>query len=67
MNNSLEKLIQQIDSLALDTIMLDPEDIPGLGEVLKSLESMEDLVEEVKKEPLITLIRAMKGYIERSF
>lgn len=65
MNNSLEKLIQQIDSLALDTIMLDPEDIPGLGEVLKSLESMEDLVEEVKKEPLITLIRAMKGYIEK--
>ena len=39
MNNSLKKLTELIDSLALDTVMLDPEDVPGLGEVLKSLES----------------------------
>ena len=65
MNNSLQKLTQLIDSLALDTVMLDPEDIPGLGEALKSLESMEVLIRDVKEESLISIIGAMKGYIEK--
>jgi len=65
MKNSLEKLIQQIDSLALDTVMLDPEDVPGLGEALKSLESIEVLIRDVKEESLISIIGAMKGYIEK--
>jgi len=65
MRNLLEKLIQQVDSLALNTVMLDPEDIPGLGEALKSLESMKVLIRDVKEESLISIIRAMKGYIEK--
>jgi len=65
MRNLLEKLIQQVDSLALDTVMLDPEDVPGLGEALKFLESMEVLIRNVKEESLISIIGAMKGYIEK--
>jgi len=65
MNNSLQKLTQLIDSLALNTVMLDPEDIPGLGEALKSLESMKVLIRDVKEESLISIIGAMKGYIEK--
>ena len=64
MKNSLEKLIQQINSLAEDTIMLDPGDMPGLREILKSLGSMEDLLRDEKEGSLISIIRAMKGYIE---
>lgn len=44
--------------------MLDPGDMPGLREILKSLGSMEDLLGDVKEGSLISIIRAMKGYIE---
>jgi two-component system chemotaxis sensor kinase CheA len=65
MKNSLEKLVQQIDSLALDTVMLDSEDIPGLREVLKSLESIQDRADTLRVDSLRSLVRAMKGYIEK--
>jgi len=65
MNNLLEKLVSQIDSLALDTVMLNPENIPGLGKVLKSLEPMEALIRDIKEQSLISIIGAMKGYIEK--
>jgi len=65
MNTALKKIGQLIESLALDTVMLDPEDMPGLGEVLKSLESIEDRAEKVQEESLRSLIRAMKAYIEK--
>ena len=64
-NNSLKELTQLIDSLALDTVMLDPEDVTGLGEALKSLESIEIFTRDLKDKSLISIIRAMKGYIEK--
>jgi len=45
--------------------MLNPENIPGLGEVLKFLESMEALIRDIKEQSLISIIGAMKGYIEK--
>ena len=65
MKNSLEKLNKQIDALALDTVMLDPQDIPALGKVLKSLDYIEDLVKKIKEESLTSLIKAMKGFVEK--
>jgi len=65
MNNLLKKLIELIDSLALDTVMLNPENIPGLGEALKSLDSMEALIRDIKEQSSISIIGAMKGYIEK--
>ncbi|MBW2333396.1 MAG: hypothetical protein JRF08_08240 [Deltaproteobacteria bacterium] len=64
-NNSLKELTQLIDSLALDTVMLDPEDVTGLGEALKSLESIEIFTRDLKEKSLISIIGAMKGYIEK--
>ena len=65
MKKSIEKLNSQINTLALDTVMQDPEDIPGLGEVLKTMESIEDLVKKINEESLSSVISAMKGYIEK--
>jgi len=65
MGDKLQELRQLIDSLALDTVMLDPEDIPGLGEILKSIDSIETAAREVNEEPLKALVKAMKGYIEK--
>ena len=64
-NNSLKELTQLIDSLALNIVMLDPEDVPGLGGALKSLESIEIFTRDLKDKSLISIIRAMKGYIEK--
>ena len=61
----LEKLTEQIESLALEAVILDPGDIPGLGRVLESIEAIGNLLGELRKESLIPLIPAMKGYIEK--
>ena len=64
-NNAIKKLSHLVESLALNTVMLNPENIPGLGEVLRSLESMEELTGEIKDLSLTSIIVAMKRYIER--
>ncbi|MDY7035339.1 MAG: chemotaxis protein CheA [Thermodesulfobacteriota bacterium] len=60
----LKKLARQIDSLALETVMLDPGDVPGLGATLKSLGSLEDLSGDIKEKSVQSIIGAMKGYLE---
>ena len=65
MDNVLEKLNKQIESLALDIVMLDSQDIPGLGSALKYMESMEALSKELKDESVASLLKGMKGYIEK--
>ncbi len=37
MKETLESLIKEIENVALDVVMLDSEDIPGLGKALQSL------------------------------
>ena len=61
----VEKLTGQIESLALDAVILDPGDIPGLGRVLESIEAIGGLIIELRKESLMPLMPAMKGYIEK--
>jgi two-component system, chemotaxis family, sensor kinase CheA len=65
MDDVLEKLIKQIESLSLDIVMLDAQDIPGLGNALTYIESMEALSKELKEESITSLIKAMKGYVEK--
>jgi two-component system chemotaxis sensor kinase CheA len=65
MKESLKKITSLVDSLALDTVMLDPEDIPGLGKTLKSLESIKDLAGKFDQKFLIPVISGMKGYLEK--
>ncbi|MBW1797091.1 MAG: hypothetical protein JRJ21_01525 [Deltaproteobacteria bacterium] len=65
MKKLLENVTQLIDSLALETVMLDPGDIPGLGAALKSLESIDDLAKKLNEQPLISLTLGMRGYLEK--
>ncbi|MEE8431659.1 MAG: chemotaxis protein CheA [Candidatus Desulfatibia sp.] len=64
MDQALEKFNQEIESLALEAVMLEAGDIPGLGAVLKSLASIENLILELKEESLSSIVGTMKGYIE---
>lgn len=65
MDDLLDKLIKQVESLALDIIMLDSQDIPGLGSALKYIETMETLSKEFKEESIASLVKAMKAYVEK--
>jgi two-component system, chemotaxis family, sensor kinase CheA len=65
MDNGMKQINKLIESLALDTVMLDPEDIPGLGEVLKSLESIEDRAKKIQGQSMHALVKAMRGYVEK--
>jgi two-component system chemotaxis sensor kinase CheA len=65
MGDKVQELTQLIDSLALDTVVLDPEDIPGLGKILKSMDSIETAARKVNEKSLKPLVGAMKGYIEK--
>ncbi len=60
----LKKINEQIERLSLDAVMLDPGDIPQLGETVKKLETIEQLTKNGKNGPLGSLTRAMKQYIE---
>jgi len=60
----MEKLLntvnQEIESLALNAVMLESTDIPGLGDALKSLESIEEMTRDIKEEPLIRIVKAVR-------
>ena len=64
MKKRLAKLIQEIDDMALAIVMLDSEDVAGLGDLLRSLEPIEDLAGKLSQEPLKAVVHAMKGYTE---
>ncbi len=60
----LKRISEEIERLSLDAVMLDPGDIPQLGQTVKLLESIEELNKNGKRGPLGSLTRAMKQYIE---
>jgi two-component system, chemotaxis family, sensor kinase CheA len=64
MKNLFKALSEEIESLALKTVILDKSDIPGLGEVLRALEKMEK-VPVPSGENFAILLRAMKDFLER--
>jgi two-component system chemotaxis sensor kinase CheA len=65
-SSTLKKLNDEVESLALKAVMVDPGDMAGLAEVLKSMESIETLSREIQDEKLDHLLGAMKGYIEQT-
>jgi two-component system chemotaxis sensor kinase CheA len=64
MKKSLKALSEQIDSLALKTVVLDAADISGLGEVLRILEAVEGSCAP-HTETFTPLVKAMKSYLEK--
>lgn len=64
MTTTLEKLNREIETLALQTVILDAEDVPGLGKTVKSIESIMELSEILKEQALISISKPMKEYVE---
>ncbi|MBU4010090.1 MAG: chemotaxis protein CheA [Proteobacteria bacterium] len=63
MTKMLDNISREIESLALETVMLDTEDVPSLGKTVKSIESIIELSEALKEQALISISKAMKEYI----
>lgn len=64
MTETLEIINKKIETLALETVILDPEDVPGLGKTVKSIETIMELSKELKEQSMISICEAMKEYIE---
>jgi len=64
MKKSPKALSEEIDSLALKTVLLDAKDIPSLGEMLKALEKVEDLA-GTSGDSFVRLARAMRDHLEK--
>jgi len=62
----LEELNREIENLALETVMLDAEDISGLGKAVKSIESILELSKPLKESALTSITEAMKQYVEEA-
>jgi two-component system, chemotaxis family, sensor kinase CheA len=60
----LKKISEHIERLSLDAVILDPGNIPQLGQTVTLLESIESLSANAKTGPLDSLTQAMKTYIE---
>ncbi len=65
MKRPSKKFYEAIDSLSLKAVMLDPGDIPKLGEVLNELESVIGMASKLGYPPLLELLTVMKQYIEK--
>lgn len=62
----LEDLNREIETLAFETVMLDADDISGLGKAVKLIESILELSKPLKESALTSITKAMKQYVEEA-
>lgn len=65
MTDVLEKTNQNIESIALEVVMLDVQDIPALGKIVNCLGVLEEDSKEIGQPAFAELIQAIKSYIEK--
>lgn len=65
MTDVLEKTNKNIESIALEVVMLDVEDIPALGKLVNCLGVLEEDSKAIDQPAFSELIQAIKSYIEK--
>ncbi len=66
MKSDLEDVTAHLEGLALETVMLDPADIPALGRVLNSIEQLMDMIDKGGGDPPIQpVLQRLKDYLEQ--
>ncbi len=65
MSEVLEKISKNIESIALEVVMLDVQDIPALGKIVNCLGVLEEDSKEIDQPAFAELIQAIKSYIEK--
>lgn len=66
MKSHLEDVTAHLEGLALETVMLDPADIPALGRALNSIEQLMDMIgKEAEDLPIQPVLQRLKDYLEQ--
>ena len=65
MSEEKSKLTEAIDQLALQTIMVEPEDMMVLGSILESLETIEKMSIDPPLKPIQLLGGSLKKIVEK--
>lgn len=58
-------LADRIEHLAIQSLMVEPEDLPGLGDLLNLLDQIENMEEAKTFPPITSLCQALRKIIER--
>ena len=66
MTSILEELNREIENLALEMVMLDADDISGLGKAIKSIEFILELSKPLKESALTSVMEAIKRCVEEA-
>jgi len=65
MTDLIEKINKNLETIALEVVTLDGEDIPALGNILNSLCTLEEDSCKIEQPAFFDLILALKGYLEK--
>lgn len=65
MDGQIEDINGKVDAIALEVVTLDSQDVPALGNILNHFSELEKACQEIDQPVLSSLIRALKGYLER--
>ncbi len=65
MADVLERIHNQIETIALSLVTMEDEDIPVLGEMLNHLSDIESLSTDLDQPTFLALTRALIAYLER--
>ena len=60
-----ENLEKAIDQLAVQTLVVEPDDLMTLGSILEQLETVDTLIQEDDLKPAGTLSRAVRKLVEK--
>ncbi|MDY6972035.1 MAG: chemotaxis protein CheA [Thermodesulfobacteriota bacterium] len=63
--SNLAEINKNIEAIALEVVTLEADDISALGNILKLVEELEENSRGINHSSFLTLIPALKGYIEK--
>lgn len=61
----MEKINGHLETLALRVVTLEEGDVPGMGQILNTICSLETDCEEMDGSVFLPVVQAVKGYLER--
>jgi two-component system chemotaxis sensor kinase CheA len=62
---SSEQLTESLNQLALQTVLIDPEDVMSLGSILEQIEKVEALTRETEQADAVALGRGLRELVEK--
>jgi len=65
MSYEIEKINENLETLALEVVTLGEKDLSGLGKILNVIDDLDDNSSGMEESVFLVLIQAIKGYLEQ--